>query len=102
METQGQPPGKILDSGLKTAFYFDKQLYFTTSTWKLKVLSTLQFFTLQIYNLSVLMSFLSFQTPEQFVSETGIKFTEKRMMKLTSLDDLKNVGVLLDCSILYV
>ncbi|XP_006800123.2 homeodomain-interacting protein kinase 1-like isoform X2 [Neolamprologus brichardi] len=66
VETQGQPPGKILDSGLKTAFYFDTQLYFTTSTWKLK-------------------------TPEQFVSETGIKFTEKRMMKLTSLDDLKNL-----------
>lgn len=57
---------------------------------------------LSVYNLSVLMSSLSFQTPEQFVSETGIKFTEKRMMKLTSLDDLKNVGVLLDCSVLYV
>lgn len=42
VETQGQPPGKILDSGLKTTFYFDTQWYFTTSTWKLKVLSTLQ------------------------------------------------------------
>ncbi|XP_039474448.1 homeodomain-interacting protein kinase 1-like isoform X2 [Oreochromis aureus] len=66
VETQGQPPSKILDCGLKTVFFFDMQLYFTTSTWKLK-------------------------TPEQFVSETGIKFTEKRMMKLTSLDDLKNL-----------
>ncbi|CAI5643530.1 homeodomain-interacting protein kinase 1 isoform X5 [Oreochromis niloticus] len=66
VETQGQLPSKILDCGLKTAFFFDMQLYFTTSTWKLK-------------------------TPEQFVSETGIKFTEKRMMKLTSLDDLKNL-----------
>lgn len=50
VETQGQPPGKILDSGLKTAFYFDAQLYFTTSTWKLKVLSTLQLLINRIFH----------------------------------------------------
>lgn len=39
---------------------------------------------------------LSFQTPEQYYAETGVMSVESRRVKLKSLNDLLNVGVLSD------
>lgn len=37
METQGQPPDSMLNTGQRTAFFFDKVYTSHTSPWKLKV-----------------------------------------------------------------
>ncbi|XP_030601127.1 homeodomain-interacting protein kinase 3-like [Archocentrus centrarchus] len=63
VETQGNPPEKMLNSGLKTSCFFYKEFNSTTSNWKLK-------------------------TPEQFFEESGIKPTERRGRNFTSLNDL--------------
>ncbi|XP_030600143.1 homeodomain-interacting protein kinase 3-like [Archocentrus centrarchus] len=66
VETQGNPPEKMLNSGLKTSCFFYKEFNSTTSNWKLK-------------------------TPEQFFEESGIKPTERRGRNFTSLNDLLHV-----------
>ncbi|XP_069378676.1 dual specificity tyrosine-phosphorylation-regulated kinase mbk-1-like [Paralichthys olivaceus] len=60
VETQGQPPDNMLNHGLRTIKFFQKD-----NSWTLK-------------------------TPEQFYRETGIQLMDNRRNKFTSLDDLQH------------
>nr|XP_046274229.1 homeodomain-interacting protein kinase 1-like [Scatophagus argus] len=67
VETQGDPPQKMLCRGRKTPRFFKiKYLDFINSVWTLK-------------------------TPEEYHRDTGIQSTENRALKFRSLDDLLHI-----------
>ncbi len=62
IETQGQPADHVLDRGIGTKYYFNKE----SSGWK-------------------------FKTPKEFAFETGFHATETRRIRLKRLDDLEQL-----------
>lgn len=100
VETQGQPPDSLLDSGEMTDCFFDS----FTSLWKLKVPSTSSVLSVSficlfvlssctVHCMSMLTTALSVQSPEEFHKGMETQLMESTTVKLSPFDALLHVNL---------